>query len=111
MFRERKNPRFTNSKYGDLSARVKKDNDGSDYILYRFSDISEDGIQLWIDPDRLVLSIGDSVAGVIVDRTGEPLTSFAGQVVWVDQSNLGIRYYQEITIPNQIIAMEIADLG
>ena len=108
MVENRKNPRLQISQYPGYSIRIIPTK--SQELSFRMDilNLSEEGCSVHSENGDIPLDIADSLKGFLEDRSGKNLVRFTGYVVWKQENRLGICFHREISIPEQIIALEMS---
>lgn len=111
MYQDRISPKIKNQLYGNYKIKLKRENDGSQFKYFNISHLAEDGANVFRSQSIQDLAIGDAVIGILVDLEDTVYGKFSGMVVWKEEGNLGLKFFDEMALPEQIIAMEWATMG
>lgn len=108
MFIERKNLRVLSKAFKNYRIKLKNQNNGSDFETYEISNISEDGANLFINDSDISFEIGEEVFGNLFEKVEGVIVKFEATVVWKNGFHLGVKFHEEIIIPNVLLAIQMA---
>jgi hypothetical protein len=108
MFVERKNLRVYSKAFKNYRIKIKNQNNGVDFETYEISNISEDGANLFINDKHSSFEIGEEVFGTLIEKSEGVIVKFIATVVWKNGFHLGIKFHEEIIIPDVLLALQMA---
>jgi hypothetical protein len=108
MFIERKNLRVHSKAFRNYRVKLKNQNNGSDFETYEISNISEDGANLYSNDRDSLFEIGEVVFGTLFEKIDGVIVKFVATIVWKNGIHLGIKFHEEIIVPDIILALQMA---
>ncbi|XDD45495.1 PilZ domain-containing protein [Leptospira sp. WS39.C2] len=112
MLNTRRTERIPSFEWDDLVLKLFSINDKPEYIVTKIGNISELGVSSWIKHE-IGLQDRDIVSGVIESDLTRSRISFRGKIAWLKESEhgiqFGIKFTEELILPNFIIARSMAE--
>lgn len=108
MYQERKNLKIQTKAYSNFRVKLKLENDGSDFESFQIWNFSEDGSNLFTDLDSIPYEIGDRLLGTLFERQNGVLMKFSATVVWKEGTNMGIKFHEELVLPDTFLAIQMS---
>ncbi len=112
MLNTRRTDRIESLDWDDLVLKLFSINDQPEFLIAKIGNISELGVSGSLNQE-ITLNDRDLVAGVIESDLTRSRISFKGKIAWkkeTDQGLLfGIKFLEELILPNFIIARSMAE--
>ncbi|MBM9591522.1 PilZ domain-containing protein [Leptospira sp. 201903075] len=112
MLNTRRTDRIESLDWDDLVLKLFSINENPDFLLAKIGNISELGVSGSLDKG-IQLYDRDLVTGVIESDLTRSRISFKGKIAWIKETDqgplFGIKFSEELILPNFIIARSIAE--
>ena len=112
MLDTRRTERITSLEWDDLVLKLFSINEKPEFLVTKIGNISELGMSSWIQHE-LTLKERDIVTGIIESDLTRSRISFRGKIAWMKESEdgiqFGIKFSEELILPNFIIARSMAE--
>ncbi|PJZ84180.1 LEPBI_I2431 family sigma-54 regulated protein [Leptospira harrisiae] len=112
MLNTRRTDRIESMDWDDLVLKLFSINERPEFLLAKIGNISELGVSGCVDQD-IQLNDRDHVTGIIESDLTRSRISFKGKIAWMKETDqgllFGIKFSEELILPNFIIARSIAE--
>ncbi|TGL53132.1 PilZ domain-containing protein [Leptospira kemamanensis] len=112
MLNTRTTERITALEWDDLVLKIFSINEVPEYVVSKIGNISELGVSSWFNHE-IQLKEKDVVTGMIESDLTRSRISFRGKIAWLketeDGMQFGIKFAEELILPNFIIARSLAE--
>ncbi|TGL87230.1 PilZ domain-containing protein [Leptospira congkakensis] len=112
MLNTRRTDRIESLDWDDLVLKLFSINENPEFLIAKIGNISELGVSGSLVQD-IHLKDRDYVTGIIESDLTRSRISFKGKVAWIKETNqgshFGIKFLEELILPNFIIARSIAE--
>lgn len=108
VYEERKNLKIQTKAYSNFRVKLKLENDGSDFESFQIWNFSEDGSNLFTDLESIPYEIGDRLLGTLFERQEGVLMKFSATIVWKEGTNMGIKFHEEMILPDTFLAIQMS---
>jgi hypothetical protein len=107
MYQDRKKLQIQTKVFSNFRVNLKIENDGTDFETFQIWNFSEDGSNLFTESNSIPFEIGDKLLGTLVERNDGVLIKFSATIVWKEGSNMGIKFHEELILPDSFIALQM----
>ncbi|MCG6141538.1 PilZ domain-containing protein [Leptospira bourretii] len=112
MLNTRRTDRIESLDWDDLVLKLFSINERPEFLLAKIGNISELGVSGSVDQD-IQIKDRDLVTGIIESDLTRSRISFKGKIAWMKETDqgllFGIKFSEELILPNFIIARSIAE--
>lgn len=112
MLNTRRTDRIESLDWDDLVLKLFSINERPEFLLAKIGNISELGVSGSVDQD-IQIKDRDLVTGIIESDLTRSRISFKGKIAWIKETDqgllFGIKFSEELILPNFIIARSIAE--
>ncbi|MCW7487359.1 LEPBI_I2431 family sigma-54 regulated protein [Leptospira meyeri] len=112
MLNTRRTDRIESLDWDDLVLKLFSINERPEFLLAKIGNISELGVSGFVDQE-IQIKDRDLVTGIIESDLTRSRISFKGKIAWMKETNqgllFGIKFSEELILPNFIIARSIAE--
>ncbi|MBM9545925.1 PilZ domain-containing protein [Leptospira sp. 201903074] len=112
MLNTRRTDRIESLDWDDLVLKLFSINDKPEFLLAKIGNISELGVSGSLDKD-ILLKDRDLITGIIESDLTRSRISFKGKIAWMKETEqgilFGIKFSEELILPNFIIARSMAE--
>ncbi|PJZ45009.1 LEPBI_I2431 family sigma-54 regulated protein [Leptospira brenneri] len=112
MLNTRRTERIESMDWDDLVLKLFSINENPEFLIARIGNISELGVSGNLNQE-IRLNDRDLVTGIIESDLTRSRISFKGKIAWIKETDrgrhFGIKFLEELILPNFIIARSIAE--
>ncbi|MCW7463355.1 LEPBI_I2431 family sigma-54 regulated protein [Leptospira limi] len=112
MLNTRRTERIPSIEWDDLVLKLFSINEKPEFLVTKIGNISELGVSSWIQHE-IGLNEKDQVTGVIESDLTRSRITFRGKIAWMKETDdgiqFGIKFAEELILPNFIIARSMAE--